>query len=1127
MISKSLRDKDDLNLENIRLVDIIDLDHIQQLQDLFSEANGVASVVTDISGNPITQPSNFCSLCNKISINRNKKHSCFSILAEEMKANSEENRPVLLICMNGMLHEAGAKITVSGKHIANWFIGQVKKENYDEALAFKYTQEYGITREEFYDGIKELPVMSDNQFSKIVKVLLAFATQISEKAYDNLQLRMQIAEHNNLMQQLKFSEERLSFSLLATNDGLWDWDLITHKAYFSPQYYLMLGYEPNEFEASYENWKKLVHPGDLLFCEEALQDAIIQGLDFNIEFRALTKDGNVKWILVRGKVMERDEYGNPKRMVGTHVDITAQKLAEEALRESEERNRLLADLTMEGILIHRNAIARDVNQALTKVMGYEREELINHNFFEFVFPQDIEIVKQNIAREYAKPYEIRMVRKNGEIFYAEIEAKDFINQGEKWRVAAVRDVTERKRAERLLKEKSEEIEAQNEEYLQINEELMQINDELLVAKDLAEENESKFRQLAENIDEVFWLRTDSEMLYISPAFEKVWGIPCNELYKNPLLFTESIHPEDKSAVLEIFGSDAFKKTGLFNYDYRITRPDGKIRWINAKSMPVVDSLGNVIRRAGLARDITDKVIKEQELLKAKENAEVNQKRLQSIFLVAPTGIGVVKNRIIAEVNTTLCHITGYEKEELIGQSARILYPTTEEFDYVGTEKYRQIGEKGTGMVETKWVRKDGNIIDVLLASTPIDQANYGVGVTFTALDITSRKKMENDLLLAKEKAEESDRLKTAFLQNMSHEIRTPMNAIVGFSDLMADNFDNKVKLTEFAGIIKQRSFDLLNIIDDVLDIARIESGLISVNLESCNIAKLFSDLLITFQMQQKINKKQHIGLNYILPAGNIDLFMVTDTQKLKQIFINLLNNAFKFTNSGKIEYGAIAGNHGSFTFYVSDTGVGIPQDKHKDVFNRFYQIAPGESKTNAGNGLGLAIVKGFIDLLGGQIWIEPNSGGGTIFFFNLKNDHAEKVDKKKEASYDEEVSFNFECRKILIVEDDEFNLSLLEKILKKTGAQLMLAITGEEAMEKALGQNPDLILMDIGLPDISGYEVVKQILTNKPTLKIIAQTAYASSEDRTKCLESGCIDYISKPIRSQHLISLVNKYLRS
>jgi len=278
--------------------------------------------------------------------------------------------------------------------------------------------------------------------------------------------------------------------------------------------------------------------------------------------------------------------------------------------------------------------------------------------------------------------------------------------------------------------------------------------------------------------------------------------------------------------------------------------------------------------------------------------------------------------------------------------------------------------------------KDGSIRDVEVFSSSI---KIGEKVLLHSIvhDITNRKRAEADLIKSKEKAEESDRLKTAFLQNMSHEIRTPMNAIIGFSSLMVENYDNKAVLEQYSEIISQRCNDLLFIINDILDISKIESGQVNVNYQECNINELFDVIGNYFKEQQKRLGKQHIAFGLNVFNGSEKTVFITDAVRLRQILINLISNSFKFTDVGKIEAGCQRGVNNDLLFFVSDTGMGIPADKHSFVFERFTQLNMGPERISSGNGLGLSIVKGLVELLGGKIWIESEVNKGTTFYFSM------------------------------------------------------------------------------------------------------------------------------------------------
>jgi signal transduction histidine kinase len=388
------------------------------------------------------------------------------------------------------------------------------------------------------------------------------------------------------------------------------------------------------------------------------------------------------------------------------------------------------------------------------------------------------------------------------------------------------------------------------------------------------------------------------------------------------------------------------------------------------------------------------------------------------------------------------------------------------------------------------------------------------------------KQINEKLYLVKEKAVESDRLKTAFLQNMSHEIRTPMNAIIGFSELLSLNFNNKQKLERFSGIITQRCNDLLDIINDLLEIAKIEAGQLPVKIQKCNIRILLDELTMFFEEYLKKQKKQHISL--IIATGTVekDIWALTDMVKLKQIFINLFGNAVKFTINGSIEVGYNIDNEQFITFFVKDTGIGIAKDKQQVIFERFAQIDNGPHRLYGGTGLGLSIVSGLLNILGGRIWLDSKPGKGSSFYFTIPRDVSNTREIEQDKPEITSSTIHHLNKSILIVEDDQFNAEYIKEVLKNKGLNLIFASSGNEAVEMTLTHMPDLILMEIRLPDISGFEAIQKIKKLKPAIKIIAQTAYALEDDRVKAMEAGCIDYISKPLKSELFLPMINKHLK-
>ncbi len=363
-------------------------------------------------------------------------------------------------------------------------------------------------------------------------------------------------------------------------------------------------------------------------------------------------------------------------------------------------------------------------------------------------------------------------------------------------------------------------------------------------------------------------------------------------------------------------------------------------------------------------------------------------------------------------------------------------------------------------------------------------------------------------------AEEADKLKTAFLANMSHEIRTPMNAILAFSTFLKDPDISGTQRNEYVKYINSCSISLLRLIDDILDTAKIEARQLKLTESACYVNSVLNELFVYFQNHKKC-KEEDIVLQVKTDCIARNYIFSTDVTRLRQIFTNLLDNAFKFTEKGKIEFGFEI-KDGFFQFYVSDTGSGIPKDKTELVFKRFGQVNDNSSKVYKGTGLGLSISKNLTELLGGKMWLESLEEKGTCFYFTIPANNYE-VSELIKTSNDEyslpQKSIAWKNFTILVAEDDDLNYKLIQIALNKTQANIIRAYNGEEVLS-LLSENNNIhgVLMDIQMPVLDGYETTRRLKSKHPEIFVIAQTAFAMSDDKDKCLKAGCDDYISKPI---------------
>ncbi|MBN2780738.1 MAG: response regulator [Candidatus Marinimicrobia bacterium] len=391
-------------------------------------------------------------------------------------------------------------------------------------------------------------------------------------------------------------------------------------------------------------------------------------------------------------------------------------------------------------------------------------------------------------------------------------------------------------------------------------------------------------------------------------------------------------------------------------------------------------------------------------------------------------------------------------------------------------------------------------------------------------DVTHIRETERQLMLAKEKAEESDRLKSIFLSNMSHEIRTPMNAIMGFADLLGNEGISPEKKKHFTAMIRNSGGRLMHIINDIIDISKLEAKQLSIIAQHCKVYDIYNQSLETFRNNPLLKEKPGVEVKGFFPPEYRDLIVETDHHRLQQVIDNLLENALKYTDKGYIELGCSIAETGGdlrMTVQVKDTGAGIPEEKKAIIFERFRQAE--EDRFHEGAGLGLSISQGIVELLGGQIGFESERGRGSTFHFTLPLKRAEKEDVKE--IYTGTCKLDLSGKYVVIAEDDIASFFLIREFLKDTEAEIIHAPDGEALMQTLKERDPDLVLLDINLPKKDGYECLEEIKEGGYKTKVIAQTAYALEDEKEHCLNAGCQGYVSKPIDPGVLFEEIGKVL--
>lgn len=477
-------------------------------------------------------------------------------------------------------------------------------------------------------------------------------------------------------------------------------------------------------------------------------------------------------------------------------------------------------------------------------------------------------------------------------------------------------------------------------------------------------------------------------------------------------------------------------------------------------------------------------------------------------------------------NSKVLETSGYKIDQLTGKNAfEMLLPQStiaavqDAFDYILR------GKTVFYNYETEFKRADGEILNIEWNATVLRDANKVISSIATiGQDVTNRKKAEAELIKAKSKAEESDNLKSIFLSNMSHEIRTPMNAIMGFSSMLGMDDITDIEKKQYISIIQDSGERLLKIINDIIDISKLEAKQFSVNLSECSLNEIFRSSIETFRKSDLLKEKRHISLELDPDSEHAEILLITDKHRIQQVLDNLLSNAIKYTEKGTITTGyRIITENGKelVEAYVKDTGIGIADGMSKIIFERFRQV--DENKYHEGAGLGLSITKGIIELLGGNIWFDSALNKGTTFYFRIPLiiPQNEPVSVKGGVSGIPDLS----GKTIIIAEDDYNSYYYLRLLLKGLNANVLHAENGMILMRLVQHKVPDIILLDINMPVKSGFECLDDIKKLGISTMIIAQTAYAMASEKERCLSSGCHGYIAKPVKKTDLYREISQLL--
>ena len=665
-------------------------------------------------------------------------------------------------------------------------------------------------------------------------------------------------------------------------------------------------------------------------------------------------------------------------------------------------------------------------------------------------------------------------------------------------------------------------------------------------------SETKFRMLADFAsDWEFWVDPSGEYIYISPSCEKICGYPPEAFVKNKNLLTEITNPEFRAIIAKHFTQE--EKELHKPIEFIIRAANGEEKWISHYCRPVYDDNYYYLGKRGVNHDITERKRGEliQQVILNISNAALIAENLDDLMQVIQKELGLLvdtKNFFIAlynEENDTL-HLPYYRDEMdnvvdfpagktltglVIKEGRSLLINDADALKLENEGKIEKVGFDSEIWLGIPLIIK-GKITGAFVLQSYTNPNAYSekdkgiLEIISHQISISiERKRNEEQLKIALEAAQQSDRLKSAFLANMSHEIRTPMNGILGFSELLKQPNLSYDKQAKFIDIIEKSGLRMLSTINDIVDISKIEAGQMRVFISEVNINQKIEELYAFFKPEAE--KK---GLK-LLVKNNLsakDAIIKTDEVKIDAILTNLIKNAIKFSYEGSIELSCNKKDD-YIEFYVKDTGIGIPSDRQQNIFDRFVQADIEDKAAHEGSGLGLAISKSYVEMLNGEILVESLEGKGSQFYFKIPYETAKQRSLgNQKIVEDKKTNQQNNKLKILIVEDDEAARIYLSEILKHLSDEISIAESGEKALE-ILNNNADinLILMDLKLPRISGFELTREIRKTNQNVIIIAQTAYSLAGDREKAILAGCDDYISKPIDRQLLLEMIKDQFKN
>ncbi|MDR3710634.1 MAG: PAS domain S-box protein [Capsulimonadaceae bacterium] len=1174
-------------LENVSFADLFDLEDIQSLQDQFADAMGVASLITQPDGTPITSPSNFCRLCKDL-IRNTKLGQANCYRSDAALGVARTNGPTVQPCMSGGLWDAGAAITVGGRHIGNWLIGQVRDKTQTEENIREYARKIGADEEAAAEAFREVPGMSREQFDKSANVLFTLANQLSNTAFKNLQLARYVAagreaeellreknaelelrnaqlalemeERKRTAEELRMSEARYRCIIETSTEGIWMLGPDSNTTFVNPSMTKMLGYTVEEM---------IGHPvTDFSFEEDqAGLDELLANLRSGkirlVEYRFRAKDGRSVWGLGAASNILNDA-NSPSDLVVMFTDITERKQAEielamgvRALRMLSDVNQMLIRIKDEATLLH------DVCRIVVDEGGYEMAWVGYAGG-----PGDAEVRVVSYYGHvdgYLEHLHIDLndkERGGGPTGLAITSGKTQVNQNfqtnpamRPWRDAAIRmgynssaclPLTAHGKTFGALTVYSANADAFCAEELALLEELagdlafgictLTAQAELARAEEELRESELKYRTLwEESFDGLYMTTPAGCIIDMNRKGVQLFGYDSKEEVLR-LDLNKDVYavPGDRARILAMID-----ELGYAEYDVTVKKKNGEDMIAHCSLAAVKNKEGVTTSYRGIIRDISRQKQAEQALRES-------EARFRTITEESLVGVCIHQGGNYVYTNPVYAQMLGRTPAEMLMLTPwEVVHPDDRESV---KNRYQECVDAGGRRrhYEARFLAKGGRVVDVEVLASEIEYMGQ-LATLASLVDITERKRVDADLrsykenleelvrqrtaelVQARDQAEAANQAKSEFLANMNHELRTPLNAVLGFSNLMRIDAGLTDAQRKTLDIINRSGEYLLNLINDVLDVARIEAGKLSLSPAACDLGEMVRDVadLMSLRAEEK-------GLVLALDqASRCPRFVRVDGAKLRQVLINLINNAIKYTDAGTVKVGvSTKDGHDerkiTVIFEVTDTGPGIDPADQTRIFEPFVQL--GDATARKGSGLGLTITSQYVHLMGGTLAVESVLGAGSCFRASIPVERADEADIVANAG-------ELGCviglvpgqpvYRVLVVDDQPENTLLLQRILEKPGFIVRTAENGAKAVEAFEAWRPDLIWMDRRMPVMNGLAATRKIrqLDCGRDVKIIGVSASAYMDQRAESLEVGMDDFVRKPYRAEEIYACMVKHL--